>query len=130
MTTDSREMKNLLGIGLLAGLDLALEEAVGERASEPKDPRRGRDRLDQFLVPTLFKLGEDEFLCVIRSHNLGFRRSACSSEALTIWAILFSEALALDQLGTGRKVRTLIRRRPLVKPLSGMRFIEWVPEVV
>jgi hypothetical protein len=94
MTTDSLEMKNLLRIGLLAGLDLAVEDAVGERASEPKDPSRGRDRLDQFLVPTLFKLGDDEFLCLIRSHNLGFRRSERSSEALAIWAILFPEASA------------------------------------
>jgi hypothetical protein len=101
MTTDSLEMINLFRTGLLAGLDLALEEAVAERASEPKDPRRGRDRLDQFLVPTLFRLGEDEFLCLSRSHNLGFRRSERSSEALAIWSMLLPEALALGPLGTG-----------------------------
>jgi hypothetical protein len=94
--------------GLFAGLNLALEEAVGERASEPKDPRRGRDRLDQFLVPTLFRLGEDEFLSLIRSHNFGFRRSERSSEALVIWSMLIPEQSALGPLGTGGKVHTLI----------------------
>ena len=40
----------------MAGLDLAVEDdeaEVGDWVSEPKEPRRGRDRLDQFLLPTL-----------------------------------------------------------------------------
>lgn len=40
---------------------------------DPNDPRRGSDLVDKFLTPILWRVGEDEFLCLIRSHSLDFR---------------------------------------------------------
>jgi hypothetical protein len=63
-------------MGLQEGVDLGLmtleEPLTGD---DPNDPRRGSDRVDQFLMSTLCRLGEDEFPCLIRSHKFGFRPS-------------------------------------------------------
>src|ERR1700686_3587842 len=36
---------------------------------EPNEPRRGRDRVDQFLMPILWRLGDDAFLRLMRSQS-------------------------------------------------------------
>ena len=60
-------------VRLKGGGDLGLNMEGAPTWEDPKDPRRGSDLVDKFLTPILWRLGEDEFLRLIRSHSLDFR---------------------------------------------------------
>lgn len=75
-------------MGLHEGVDFGVKMLEIVALDDPDDPRRGRDRVDQFLIPTLCKLGEEEFLCLIRPHKLGFPPSERMSGWLTTRSIL------------------------------------------
>jgi hypothetical protein len=72
------------------GVDLGLGPIGELMLDDPKDPRRGRDRVDQFFIPILWRLGEDEFLRLIRFHSFDFVSSgrtptstaSCSIESI------------------------------------------------
>jgi hypothetical protein len=51
---------------------------------DPKELNRGRDRVDQFLMPTLWRLGEEAFFRLIRLHSVDLRLlGSVSREAST-----------------------------------------------
>ena len=76
---DSFEIPNLSSIGVQKSVDLGLELLVKVRPVDATDPSRGRDRVDQFLMPILWRLGEDEFRRLILFHIFGLFSSGRGS---------------------------------------------------
>ena len=74
--------------GLQDGVDLGLTPFEAPTLDDPDDPSRGSDRVDQFLIPTLCRLGEDEFRHLRTSHTLDLRRlglmSGCGGRVTSI----------------------------------------------
>ena len=70
---------NLSSTGLHDGVDFGLTPLDVPIVDDPSDPSRGSDRVDQFLIPTLCRLGEDEFRHLRTSHTFDLRRSGLMS---------------------------------------------------
>ena len=70
---------NLSSTGLHDGVDFGLTPLDVPIVDDPNDPSRGSDRVDQFLRPTLCRLGEDEFRHLRTSQTFDLRRSGLMS---------------------------------------------------
>lgn len=102
-------MLNFSSTGLQDGVDFGLTPLEAPLLDDdPKDPSRGSDRVDQFLIPTLCRLGEDEFRRLRTSQTFDLRRSGVMSSGVgNVISILHDDqsACSMNRLWGGSHIQ-------------------------